>query len=116
MSLFAPVSGLAYLSPLVGALLADSSWGRYQTILRFGTLYSVGMCLITLGAYQLGPTEAKTDDDSDANIELGTNILAARSLSFVGLIFVCLGTGDHFQSRHVMRLFCHCHTTYLGLK
>lgn len=93
VSLFASVSGLAYLSPLVGALLADSSWGRYQTILRFGTMYSVGMCLITLGAYELGPTEANTDDDSDANGELGTNILLARSLSFVGLIFVCLGTG-----------------------
>ena len=93
VSLFASVSGLAYLSPLVGALLADSSWGRYRTILRFGTMYSVGMCFITLGAYQLGPTEASVDDDSDANIELGTNMLVARSLSFVGLIFVCLGTG-----------------------
>lgn len=76
VSLFASVSGLAYLSPLVGALLADSSWGRYQTILRFGTLYSIGMCLITLGAHQLEK-----------------NLLVARSLSFVGLIFVCLGTG-----------------------
>ena len=109
VSLFASVSGLAYLSPLLGALLADSVWGRYKTILRFGTLYSIGMCLIALGAYQLGhplpifcpiSMNGTTDDCGDVSDELiksrdvvGQNILIARSLSFVGLIFVCIGTG-----------------------
>ena len=109
-SLFASVSGLAYLSPLVGALLADSLWGRYRTILRFGTLYSIGLCLIALGAYQLGPplpiscpismNANNTDDCGDISNELnktreivGENLVIARSLSFVGLIFACLGTG-----------------------
>ncbi len=109
VSLFASVSGLAYLSPLLGALLADSVWGRYKTILRFGTLYSIGMCLIALGAYRLGPPlpiscpismNGSTDDCGDVSDELnksrdvvGQNILIARSLSFVSLIFVCIGTG-----------------------
>jgi dipeptide/tripeptide permease len=109
VSLFASVSGLAYLSPLLGALLADSLWGRYQTIWRFGTVYSIGLCLITLGAYQLGPPlpiscpismDMNTSDCGDISNELNhsrdiaqENLLLARSLSFVGLILVCLGTG-----------------------
>ncbi len=109
VSLFASVSGLAYLSPLLGAILADSVWGRYQTIWRFGTLYSIGMCLIALGAYQLGPPlpisfpismNGSTDDCGDVSDELnrsrtivGENLLIARSLNFVGLLFVCIGTG-----------------------
>ena len=109
VSLFASVSGLAYLSPLLGALLADSLWGRYQTIWRFGTVYAIGLCLITLGAYQLGPPlpisssismDTNTSDCGDISNELNhcrdiaqENLLLARSLSFVGLILVCLGTG-----------------------
>jgi len=110
VSLFASVSGLAYLSPLLGALLADSLWGRYQTILRFGTVYSIGLCLITLGAYQLGPPlpiscpismDTNTSDCGDISNELNhsqefdqeNNLLLARSLSFIGLLLVCLGTG-----------------------
>lgn len=109
VSLFASVSGLAYLSPLVGALLADSLWGRYKTIWRFGTVYSIGLCFITLGAYQVGPPlpiscpismGGNTNDCGDVSDELHRSrdgaeedLLIARLLSFVGLILVCLGTG-----------------------
>jgi peptide/histidine transporter 3/4 len=36
-------SGTCYLTPLLGAFLADAYWGRYKTILYFSALY----CLVT---------------------------------------------------------------------
>ena len=120
VSLFAAVSALAYFSPLVGALFADSRWGRYKTIWRFAALYSIGLCLVTLGASRLGPplpiscpismgggnssnntNNTNTSDCGDITDELNKtrevggddDLLVPRALSFVGLILVCLGTG-----------------------
>ena len=31
--------GTCYLTPILGALLADASWGRYKTILIFSGIY-----------------------------------------------------------------------------
>ena len=75
IALFAYVTCLAYLSPLFGALMADGSWGRYKTILRFGVLYLVGLSILSASA-------------------LGNHTLPTqRLLTFVGLFFVCIGTG-----------------------
>eukprot|EP00977_Amphora_coffeiformis_P008671 scaffold1971_cov127-Amphora_coffeaeformis.AAC.2 len=75
IALFAYVTCLAYLSPVFGALLADGSWGRYNTILRFGFLYLVGLSILSASA-------------------LGDHSLATqRFLTFLGLFFVCIGTG-----------------------
>lgn len=32
-----------YLTPVLGAVLADARWGRFTTILRFGLVYAVGV-------------------------------------------------------------------------
>ncbi|KAJ7942763.1 protein NRT1/ PTR FAMILY 8.3-like [Quillaja saponaria] len=42
--------GTCYLTPLVGAVIADSYWGRYWTIAAFSTIYFIGMCTLTLSA------------------------------------------------------------------
>ncbi|GER28734.1 major facilitator superfamily protein [Striga asiatica] len=42
--------GTCYLTPLIGAVLADAYWGRYWTIAVFSTLYFIGMCTLTLSA------------------------------------------------------------------
>ncbi|KAL1568688.1 protein NRT1/ PTR FAMILY 8.3-like [Salvia divinorum] len=34
-------SGTCYLTPLIGAVLADAYWGRYWTIAAFSTLYFI---------------------------------------------------------------------------
>jgi dipeptide/tripeptide permease len=34
-------SGTAYITPLVGAWLADGYWGRFKTILVFSMIYAV---------------------------------------------------------------------------
>jgi len=31
--------GVCYTTPIIGALLADSLWGRYKTIFVFSTIY-----------------------------------------------------------------------------
>ena len=77
ISYFAFVTCFAYLSPVLGAILADGFWGKYVTIWRFGVLYVVGLFILTVGA--------ALNSDSALTIR--------RTLSFVGLFLVCLGTG-----------------------
>ena len=36
--------GTCYLTPLLGAWLADSKWGRYKTILIFSAIYVLVRC------------------------------------------------------------------------
>ena len=76
IALFAYVTCLAYLSPVLGALLADGKWGRYNTILRFGVLYLVGLSILSASALGNHPLPTQ------------------RIMAFVGLFFVCIGTGS----------------------
>lgn len=39
--------GTCYVTPLLGAYLADSFWGRYRTILVFSSIYLLGCVLLT---------------------------------------------------------------------
>jgi dipeptide/tripeptide permease len=105
VSLCAGTVSIAYLSPLLGASLADSSWGRYRTIWRFGLMYAVGLCLLTVGANLVhSPSNDSTDvtkNESNSNdnntttttTTTTTNLTWARLLSFVGLVLICIGTG-----------------------
>jgi hypothetical protein len=68
IALFAYMTCLAYLSPIVGALLADGRLGRYTTILWFGCIYAIGLVILTVGAFM---------DSSDLDTK--------RLLTFLGL-------------------------------
>ena len=46
-----------YLTPLLGGYIADAYWGRYKTIGVFGTIYFIGVALMTLSAYPDDTTE-----------------------------------------------------------
>eukprot|EP00884_Botryococcus_braunii_P017310 jgi/Botrbrau1/4262/Bobra.0390s0002.1 len=48
--------GTCYLTPLLGAWLADSLWGRYKTILVFSIIYFVGMLCVAVSAAVPGLT------------------------------------------------------------
>jgi peptide/histidine transporter 3/4 len=52
-------SGTCYLTPLLGAFLADSYFGRYLVILVFSLIYIVGLVLLAIsaGVPSLTPTE-----------------------------------------------------------
>ena len=73
---FAYTTCLAYLSPLAGSLIADGGLGRYKTILYFGVLYVVGLVILTIAAWAPG-----------------MDLASQRFFSFLGLFFVCIGTG-----------------------
>ncbi|DAZ96056.1 TPA: hypothetical protein N0F65_000051 [Lagenidium giganteum] len=44
-------TSICYLSPLLGAYIADEKWGRFKTILIFGVWYCIGDFLVAISAY-----------------------------------------------------------------
>ncbi|KAL3934207.1 MAG: hypothetical protein SGBAC_010019 [Bacillariaceae sp.] len=90
IALFAYVASLAYFSPIIGALLADGSWGRYRTIIRFGSLYLVGLAILTTAAFM---HSNKDGTDSVGNELSESELFQKRATTFLGLFFVCIGTG-----------------------
>ena len=43
-------SAACYISPILGAILSDSSWGRFLTIIRFCGCYLLGVCMLSVAA------------------------------------------------------------------
>jgi dipeptide/tripeptide permease len=102
ISLFASVAGLAYFSPLIGAVLADSSWGRFHTIWIFSTVYSCGLCLLTFAAFHVTVSTGREQQQGDNNNnnnnsaqpqDPNDDLVGERILSFIGLFMICIGTG-----------------------
>lgn len=80
--------GTCYVTPLIGAVLADAYWGRYRTIAVFSTIYFIGMAALTLSASVpfLKPAECVGPVCPPAT-------LAQYAVFFFGLYFIALGTG-----------------------
>ncbi|TKY59742.1 NRT1/ PTR FAMILY 8.3 [Spatholobus suberectus] len=80
--------GTCYLTPLIGAVLADGYWGRYWTIAVFSMIYFIGMCTLTLSASlpALMPAEC-----SGSVCPSATPLQYA--VFYLGLYVVALGTG-----------------------
>ncbi|XP_059447056.1 protein NRT1/ PTR FAMILY 8.3-like [Corylus avellana] len=80
--------GTCYLTPLIGAVIADSYWGRYWTIASFSTIYFIGMCILTLSASvpAFKPAECVGSECRSATpVQYG--------VFFLGLYLIALGTG-----------------------
>lgn len=75
--------GTCYLTPLLGAWLADSLWGRYRTILVFSIIYFVGMVMLASSAFLPGLTP-----DPDRYPTLIQN-----AALYTSLYVIALGTG-----------------------
>ncbi|KAH9618615.1 hypothetical protein KSS87_004189 [Heliosperma pusillum] len=81
-------SGTCFLTPLLGAFLADAYWGRYWTIVVSSMAYFVGMCILIFSASipALQPAEC-----------MDSNCLPASrgeyALFFAGLYLMALGAG-----------------------
>ncbi|KAM7463346.1 hypothetical protein LguiA_031467 [Lonicera macranthoides] len=80
--------GTCYLTPLIGAVLADAYWGRYWTIAAFSTIYFIGMCTLTLSATV---PAFKPAECMDAICPSATP--AQYGVFFLGLYLIALGTG-----------------------
>ncbi|XVF43489.1 hypothetical protein PTKIN_Ptkin02bG0044100 [Pterospermum kingtungense] len=80
--------GTCYLTPLIGAIIADAYFGRYWTIATFSTIYFIGMCTLTLSASvpALKPVECVGSICPSATP-------AQYAVFFFGLYLIALGTG-----------------------
>lgn len=80
-------AGTCYITPLIGAFVADSYLGRYWTIASFSILYVIGMTLLTLSASVSGiKPECQGKDNCHA-----TTLQSA--VCFLALYLIALGTG-----------------------
>ncbi|KAE9591140.1 hypothetical protein Lal_00039872 [Lupinus albus] len=82
-------SGTCYITPLIGAFVADSYLGRFWTIALFSIIYVIGMTLLTLSASIPGmkPTcQGQGDENCHANV-------GQSAVCFLALYLVALGTG-----------------------
>jgi len=69
---------LAYLFPLLGAMIADSWWGKYWTILSLSVVYAIGSGINMMSAIEpIG----------------GDNQVIHAALVSIGLIVIAFGTG-----------------------
>ncbi|KAA8516324.1 hypothetical protein F0562_016617 [Nyssa sinensis] len=79
-------SGTCYITPLIGAFLADSYLGRYWTIAIFSIIYVIGMTLLTLSASVNG---LKPSCDKDVCHPTASQ----TAVCFISLYLIALGTG-----------------------
>ncbi|XP_037552302.1 solute carrier family 15 member 1b [Nematolebias whitei] len=76
---------LCYLTPILGAIIADSWLGKFKTIVYLSIVYAVGQVIMAVGAIH-----DITDLDKDGTPD---NMTFHIALSVVGLILIALGTG-----------------------
>ncbi|KAM3192393.1 hypothetical protein ACQJBY_069553 [Aegilops geniculata] len=75
--------GSCFLTPVIGAFLADSYWGRYSTIAVFLSVYIIGMLILTSSAAL--PFLLPRSSDESGGVHPGA--------VYLGLYLVALGTG-----------------------
>ncbi|XP_057497690.1 protein NRT1/ PTR FAMILY 8.1-like [Actinidia eriantha] len=79
-------SGTCYITPLIGAFLADSYLGRYWTIASFSIIYVFGMTLLTLSASVKGLKPPCDNDVCHPNA-------SQTAICFIALYLIAIGTG-----------------------
>nr|DBA33096.1 TPA: hypothetical protein GDO54_000827 [Pyxicephalus adspersus] len=76
---------VCYLTPILGAIIADSWLGKFKTIVYLSIVYAVGQVVMSVSAIH---------DLTDANKDGNPDSLTVHvALSMVGLILIALGTG-----------------------
>ncbi|XP_034533544.1 solute carrier family 15 member 1b isoform X2 [Notolabrus celidotus] len=76
---------LCYLTPILGAIIADSWLGKFKTIVYLSIVYTLGQIVMAIGAIH-DITDHNRDGTPDS---MGFHV----ALSMVGLILIALGTG-----------------------
>ncbi|XP_037617830.1 solute carrier family 15 member 1b [Sebastes umbrosus] len=76
---------LCYLTPILGAIVADSWLGKFKTIIYLSIVYALGQVVLAISAIH-----DITDADRDGTPD---NMTFHVTLSMVGLILIALGTG-----------------------
>ncbi|XP_044525281.1 solute carrier family 15 member 1 [Gracilinanus agilis] len=76
---------LCYLTPVLGALIADSWLGKFKTIISLSIVYTVGQAITAISSIN-----DLSDNNHDGKPD---NITLHVSLSMIGLVLIALGTG-----------------------
>ncbi|KAJ3592632.1 hypothetical protein NHX12_007759 [Muraenolepis orangiensis] len=76
---------LCYLTPILGAIVADSWLGKFKTIIYLSIVYAIGQIVMAISAIH-----DITDTDRDGTPD---NMTFHVALSMVGLFLIALGTG-----------------------
>uniref|UniRef100_A0A8C3K044 Solute carrier family 15 member 1 n=1 Tax=Calidris pygmaea TaxID=425635 RepID=A0A8C3K044_9CHAR len=76
---------LCYLTPILGALIADSWLGKFKTIVSLSIVYTIGQAIMSVSSIN-----DLTDQNRDGSPD---NIPVHIALSMIGLILIALGTG-----------------------
>uniref|UniRef100_A0A3B3VNC1 Solute carrier family 15 member 1 n=1 Tax=Poecilia latipinna TaxID=48699 RepID=A0A3B3VNC1_9TELE len=76
---------LCYLTPILGAIIADSWLGKFKTIVYLSIVYAVGQVIMAVSAIH-----DITDGNKDGTPD---NMTLHVALSMVGLLLIALGTG-----------------------
>ncbi|OQR96058.1 Proton-dependent Oligopeptide Transporter (POT) Family [Achlya hypogyna] len=95
-------TSLCYLTPLLGAYLADERWGRFKTIAIFGTWYLIGDILMAVAAHP-HVLNWKETNVSGVFDKKGANIDTAQGI-FVFALFACIGVGTGAIKSNVITL------------
>ncbi|KAK4832072.1 hypothetical protein QYF61_020628 [Mycteria americana] len=76
---------LCYLTPILGALVADSWLGKFKTIVSLSIVYTIGQAIMSVSSIN-----DLTDHNRDGSPD---NVSVHIALSMIGLILIALGTG-----------------------
>ncbi|NWV89666.1 S15A1 protein, partial [Machaerirhynchus nigripectus] len=76
---------LCYLTPILGAIIADSWLGKFKTIVYLSIVYTIGQAVLSVGSIN-----DLTDHNRDGSPD---NVAVHIALSMIGLILIALGTG-----------------------
>ncbi|KAK6486942.1 solute carrier family 15 member 1-like [Huso huso] len=84
-SIYHTFVALCYLTPILGAIVADSWLGKFKTIIYLSIVYTVGQVIMAISTIH-----DLTDTDRDGT---PNNLTLHIALSMIGLILIALGTG-----------------------
>nr|XP_020452140.1 solute carrier family 15 member 1-like [Monopterus albus] len=84
-SIYHTFVALCYLTPILGAIVADSWLGKFKTIIYLSIVYAIGQVAMSISA-----VHDITDSDRDGT---PNNMIFHVTLSMVGLFLIALGTG-----------------------
>ncbi|TRY88874.1 hypothetical protein DNTS_016951 [Danionella cerebrum] len=84
-SIYHAFVALCYLTPILGAIIADSWLGKFKTIIYLSIVYAVGQVIMAVSTIH-----DITDTDRDGSPD---NLTLHIALSMLGLFLIALGTG-----------------------
>ncbi|KAM4602132.1 solute carrier family 15 member 1b [Polymixia lowei] len=84
-SIYHTFVALCYLTPILGAIVADSWLGKFKTIVYLSIVYTLGQVVMAVSAIH-DITDTNRDGTPD-------NMVFHVALSMVGLLLIALGTG-----------------------